>query len=163
MPDPFELPRVLCAVVPQVFADFALVNKLVAFAVGHSVGAGCGPATWRVPRLAAVVGTLDYLPKPAARLRRIDAVRISRRPFEMVHFPTPKVRPVDLPIFPRTIGSQDECALLRADKNSNSAHEFFLFVFNHCAEFARAGCARSSVPLPVLFAGNCSRVLTTTN
>src|SRR5439155_24282221 len=99
MPDPLELPRVLCAVVPQVFADLAFIDKLVALAMRHAIGAGCRSAAGSVPGLPAVVRPLDNLPKPATRLRRVDAVRVDRRGFEMVQFPTPKVRSVDLPIF----------------------------------------------------------------
>src|ERR1035438_956532 len=53
MPDSLELPGVGCAVVPLVSAGLPLVGELVAY---------------RRPRLAAVVGTLDQLPEPAAGL-----------------------------------------------------------------------------------------------
>ena len=55
MPNAFELPRMLRAVVPLVRAGVALVGELVAD---------------RLPRFAAVVGPLDLLTEPATALRR---------------------------------------------------------------------------------------------
>ena len=53
MPDALELPRMLCAVVPLVSAGHSVVIELV--------------ANW-LPILAAIIGTLDHLTEPAARL-----------------------------------------------------------------------------------------------
>ena len=61
MPDALELPGMRRAVVPLVRAGHAVVGELVAD---------------RFPGLAAVVGTLDQLPEPTARLRGIQPVRI---------------------------------------------------------------------------------------
>src|SRR5206468_12417198 len=60
VPDAFELPRMLRAVVPLVRADLAFVNELVAFTFGHAIGTFevVGFAARRVPGLAAVVGPL---------------------------------------------------------------------------------------------------------
>src|SRR6266403_2156154 len=69
MPDAFELPRMRRAVVPEMFADLALVNKLITLPLGHAFGSGCHPAAGRFPRVTAVVGTLDDLAEPAAGLR----------------------------------------------------------------------------------------------
>ena len=63
MPDARERPGVRRAVVPLVRAGDAIVHELVPY---------------RLPRLATVVGTLDHLPKPAAGLRRIQPIRVSR-------------------------------------------------------------------------------------
>ena len=82
MPDARELPRVRRAVVPLVRARDALVRELVAD---------------RLPRLAAVVGALDHLPEPAARLRRVEPVRVRRRSLEVIDLPARKVRPADVP------------------------------------------------------------------
>ena len=67
MPDALELPGVRRAVVPLVRAGDAVVDELVAH---------------RLPRLAAVVRALDHLPEPAARLRRIQPIRVSGRSLE---------------------------------------------------------------------------------
>src|SRR2546422_7068618 len=99
MPDAFELPRVLRAVIKLVSAHLALIHKLVALAFGRAPRADqfIRVAPGSLPRLAAIVGALDNLPKPAARLRGIDAVRLNRRAFEMIHLPARKMRAVDFP------------------------------------------------------------------
>ena len=82
MPDALELPRVRRAVVPLVRAGHAVVGELVAD---------------RLPGLAAVVGALDELAEPAAGLRRVDAVRIDRRPLEVVDLPAGEVGAAHVP------------------------------------------------------------------
>ena len=72
MPDAVELPRMRRAVVPLVRAGHALVHELVAD---------------RLPGLAAIVGALDDLPKPAAGLRGVEAVGFDGRAFQMVNLP----------------------------------------------------------------------------
>src|SRR2546426_4885798 len=100
MPDPFELPRMLRAVVKLVRAHFALIHKHVALALGYSTRAHqiFGLRSGWIPRFATVIGTLDDLPEPAAGLRRENAVRFGWRPFEVIHFPARKMRAVDFPI-----------------------------------------------------------------
>ena len=117
MPDAFEFPRMLRAVVPLVSAHVALIHKFVAFAFGRAIGAGqlLGAAAGCLPGLAAIVGALDYLAEPTARLRRVDAVRLSGRAFEVIHFPAREVRPADFPILALAVRRQDERALLCAD------------------------------------------------
>ena len=129
MPDAFEFPRMLRAVIPHMRAHFAFVNKLVALAFGQTFGAFqfFRAAARRVPGLAAVVRTLDDLAEPAARLRRVNAVRVNRRAFEVIHFPARKMRPADFPILALAIGGQDERAFLCADQYSDFAHGFLLF------------------------------------
>src|SRR5207249_3714178 len=56
-----------------------------------------------VPRLAAIVRTLNDLAEPAARLRRVDAARINRRTFDMINLPARKMRTAHLPSFARAI------------------------------------------------------------
>ncbi len=53
MPDAFELPGVLCAVIPLVGAGHPFVIELVPD---------------RFPVLAAIIGALNHLTEPAARL-----------------------------------------------------------------------------------------------
>ena len=124
MPDAFELPRVLRAVVPLVRTHFAFIDELVAFAFGRAIGAGqlLGAAAGCLPGLAAIVGALDYLAEPTARLRRVDAVRLSGRAFEVIHFPAREMRPADFPILALAVRRQDERALLCADQYSGFAH-----------------------------------------
>ncbi len=50
------------------------------------------------PGLPAIIRALDDLPKPGARLRSVDPVRIHRRTLEVINFPAGKMRPVDLPL-----------------------------------------------------------------
>src|SRR5687768_17420426 len=83
VPDAFELPRVLRAVVPLMRAGRAVVDELVALALGHAARPDeiLRLAPGRIPRLAAIIGALDDLPEPAARLRGVDAIRVYGRPF----------------------------------------------------------------------------------
>src|SRR4029077_4452395 len=101
MPDPGKLPGTRRAVVPQVRAGDALVRELVARGL---------------PRLAAVVGALDHLPEPAARLRRVQPIRVGGRALEVVDLPAPEVGPAHIPAFARSVRGQNERALARADQ-----------------------------------------------
>ena len=83
MPDALELPGMRRAVVPLVSAGNAVVYELVAH---------------RLPGLAAIVGALDQLPEPAARLRRIQPVRVNGRSLDVVHLPTREMRAADVPL-----------------------------------------------------------------
>ena len=83
-----------------------------------------GAAAGRVPRFAAVIRTLDDLPEPAARLRRVNAVRVSRRTFEVINFPAREVRAADFPVLALAIRRQDERAFFCADQDSDFAHGF---------------------------------------
>src|SRR5206468_4375040 len=100
MPDPLELPRMLGAVVPLVRARDAVVNEFVTFTHRHTLRSCCRPATRRVPRFAAVIGTLNNLPEPGARLRRVEPVLINRRTFHVINLPARKMRAVIFPVFP---------------------------------------------------------------
>src|SRR2546421_3173556 len=105
MPDPLEFPRMLSAIVPDVGrerpASFRgkVVSELVAFTFRHSIRRGRRFARRESrlePRLSTVIRSLDDLTKPAARLRRVNPVRIHRRPFEVIHLPPRKKRPAYL-------------------------------------------------------------------
>src|SRR5439155_24860538 len=124
MPDALEFPRMLRAVVPLVRPHFAFIDELVAFAFGRTIGTGqlLGAAAGCLPGLAAIVGALDNLAEPTARLRRVDAVRLSGRAFEVIHFPAREVQPADFPILALAVRRQDERALLCADQYSDFAH-----------------------------------------
>src|SRR6516162_2083969 len=61
VPDTFELPRVLGAVVPLMSAGYAVVLKL---------------ATSGLPGFSAVVGALDHLAEPTTGLRRVQTIRL---------------------------------------------------------------------------------------
>src|ERR1700680_384025 len=100
MPDSLKLPGMRRAVVPLVRAGDAVVHKLVAH---------------RLPRLAAVVRALDHLPGPAARLRRIQPVRVSRRSFNVVQLPPSEMGAANIPLFPLTVRRQYESTLARAN------------------------------------------------
>ena len=95
-----------------------LVNELVALALRHSFGSRhqvLRLRAGRIPGFAAVVGALDDLSKPATRLRRVNPVRINRRPFHVINFPARKMRAADLPSSARAIRRKDERALSCSD------------------------------------------------
>src|SRR6266496_6202513 len=119
MPDAFEFPGMLCSVVPLVRGEWftslgrSVINEFIAFAFGRAIRAFqfLRAAARRVPGFAAVVGALSDLPKPAARLRPINAIRVNWRTLHVVDFPTRKMRAANLPSFARTIRGQNERAL----------------------------------------------------
>src|SRR5437867_2090756 len=111
MPDSQELPGAGRAVVPEVSAGDAVVRELVPH---------------RLPRLATVVGALDLLPEPAARLRRVQPIRVSGRSLEVVDLPAPEVGAADVPPLALSIRRQDERALPRADQYPYPAHPSLL-------------------------------------
>src|SRR6516225_5917787 len=107
MPDTFEFPRVLGAVVPLMSAGDAVVLKLV---------------TGGLPGFSAVVRALDHLAEPAAGLRRIQTIRFGGRGFNVINLPTPEVRSADFPPLALPVGGQDEGPLLCTNQHSYSAH-----------------------------------------
>src|SRR5215475_3242019 len=131
MPDSFELPRVRRAIVPLVrgerLAGFGrrVVNKLVALALGHALWGSCGLAgrcAGLMPGLAAVIGALDDLSKPTARLRSIQPIRINRRSLKVINFPSGKERTTDVPLLSLCVRRQNKRALACANEYSYSAH-----------------------------------------
>src|SRR5579862_176589 len=128
MPNAFEFPWVLRAVVPLVrgegLAGFhaRVVYEFVALAgreftrPGHLFASGC------FPRLAAIAGALDDLTKPAAGLRRIEPIRIRRRALYVVHFPAGKVRTADVPLFTLAVRTQNERPFFCSHQYSYAAH-----------------------------------------
>src|SRR5260370_39632729 len=128
MPNAFELPRMLRPIVPLMrrerFAGFGrrVVNEFVAVAHRHALGSYRRPAAWRVPRLATIIGALNDLTEPRARLRRVESVRINRRPPDVINFPPTKVRSVHFPVFALPVRCQDERAFSCAYQYSYFAH-----------------------------------------
>src|SRR5215210_1250006 len=107
MPDAGELPGVLRAVVPLVRAGDSVVDELVPD---------------RIPRPAAVVGTLHRLPEPPAGLRGIEPVRINRRTLQVVHLPAREVGTTDVPPLALLIRCQYERTLARTNQNPHATH-----------------------------------------
>ncbi len=64
-----------------------------------------------VPRFAAVVGALNDLPEPAARLGGVDPVRIGERALHVIDLPAAEMRAIDFPFLPLAIGCENERAL----------------------------------------------------
>src|SRR5215213_4255284 len=107
MPDSLELPWMRSAVIKlgrrERFAGLfrRVVNKLIALAHRHSFGRGgrrVGRRSRLEPGLAAVVGALNDLSKPVVGLRRVNAVRIHRRTFDVIDFPPSEVRATNIPL-----------------------------------------------------------------
>ena len=107
MPDACELPRVRRAVVPLVRSGNAVVDELVSDGL---------------PGLAAVVGALDELPEPGARLRQVDAVRIGRRGLGMVDLPAREVRATYVPSLALSVRRENEGSFACPDENPYAAH-----------------------------------------
>src|SRR2546430_13352555 len=128
MPDAFEFPRMLGAVIPLMRAGDSVVNEHVALAFRHPVRTLqiLGAAARRLPGFAAVIRSLNDLPEPCAGLRRVNPVRINRRPFHMINFPAGNMRSAYFPIFALRIRSQDERTLSCANQQSDSAHSLSL-------------------------------------
>src|SRR5262245_16015144 len=99
MPDSLKFPGMLSAVIPLVcgqrLAGFArsVINELIADFRRHAAVAWSRqPSAWSFPRFAAVIRHLNDLSKPAARLRGVNTIRISRRSLQVIHLPTGKMR-----------------------------------------------------------------------
>jgi hypothetical protein len=80
-----------------------------------------------MPGFAAVVGPLNDLAEPTARLGGVDPVRIRGRAFHMIDFPAGEVRAADLPFLALAVRREDKRALARADQYPDLAHRFSLF------------------------------------
>src|SRR5581483_9335240 len=107
MPHAFELPRMWRTVVPLMRPRRAVVHELV-------------PDDF--PRLAAVARPLHCLAEPAARLRRVDPIRIDRRSFQVIHLPAAEMRSRDVPRVAFAVGRQDERAFLRSHEHTYTTH-----------------------------------------
>src|ERR1700751_1984085 len=101
MPNAFELPRMLRAIVPFVRAGNTVVPELVADGF---------------PSLSAVLRTLDHLAKPPAGLGGVQAIRVSRRAFNVINLPPGEVWSVDFPLRSLAVSGQDKCSFLCANQ-----------------------------------------------
>ena len=111
MPDAFELPRVLGAIIPLMSARKPFVLKFI---------------TDGLPGFSSIFGALYHLPKPAAGLRCINAIRLSRGTLKVINFPAAEMWTADFPLLSLAVGSQDESSFPRTNQNSCSAHNFYL-------------------------------------
>src|SRR5258708_16368806 len=119
MPHALELPGMRFAVVKLVRGHRraslgrGVVYEFVALAFGHTAGPSffSGRRSRLVPGLAAVVRTLNDLSKPPAGLRCGNAIGISRRSFQVIHFPSREMRPADIPVFTLSVRRQTESPL----------------------------------------------------
>src|SRR5262249_21410463 len=88
MPHPLEFPGMRRAIIPLVRAWQAVVYELIVDGI---------------PGLAAIIRSLDHLPEPSARLRRIQPVRVGGRALHMVNLPAREERSLDIPLLALTI------------------------------------------------------------
>src|ERR1700683_4766536 len=107
VPDPGELPWVWRAVIPLMRPGRAVVAELVAD---------------RCPGGAAVAGTLNDLAEPAAGPRRVQPIRVGRRPLDVVDLPAREVRAADLPPLAAAVRAHHERSLARPDQDPYTAH-----------------------------------------
>src|SRR5262249_56795890 len=70
----------------------------------------------------AVIGPLDQLPEPPSVLRRVQPIRVNRRPLQVVYLPPAEVRPGYRPLLSLAIRSQHERALARPREHSYLSH-----------------------------------------
>src|SRR5665213_833467 len=101
MPHTRELVRMVRVVVPLVGSGRPFVVEFVSHCL---------------PRLTAVVRALNHLPKPAARLGRVKAVRVCGRTVDVVHLPPRKVRSSDLPALTPFVRSKEKSTLSGSDQ-----------------------------------------------
>ena len=107
MPDALELPRMRRAVIPLVGAGHAVIHKLIAD---------------RRPCFAAIVRSLNQLAEPAARLRRVQSIRVSGRSLQVIDLPPGKQGALYAPTVALAIRGQYECSFARAHQYPNAAH-----------------------------------------
>src|ERR1700692_903177 len=106
MPHALELPRMLRAIVELMRGERlasrvrSVVDELVARGLrGTGRGRFSGRSPRLMPRLAAVIGALNDLPKPTAGLGGIKPVGIGWRSFYVIHLPSRKGRTAEVPLF----------------------------------------------------------------
>src|SRR5277367_290129 len=126
MPDTLKLPRMLRAVIPLMRGERlgrGVIRELIAFALGRAGGSGlAGRRSRLMPGFAAIVGTLNDLPEPAAGLRGVNSIRINWRSLHVVNFPARKVGAADVPLFALAVRRQDKCAFAGSNQYSYFAH-----------------------------------------
>src|SRR5260370_39841569 len=137
MPNSFELPGMLCAVVPLVgrkrLAGLGgnVIDELIAFTLGHPLRR-LGFFGWRprlIPGFAAVIRSLDDLPEPAAGLRGVESIGVDGRTLQMVHLPAREMGTTNSQPLTSAARCEDERPLLGTHQNPYSAHRFLLLEF----------------------------------
>src|SRR5215467_3229446 len=120
MPDALEFPGMLRAIVKLMRCERrtgfggSVVDKFIAFALGHAAGTGGGFArrrAWLDPGFAAVIGALNDLPEPATGLRCVNAVGTLGRSLNVINLPASKMRTSDVPFLALAVREQNKCAL----------------------------------------------------
>src|ERR1700683_302355 len=128
MPHSLEFPRMLRSVVKlmggQRLAGLLrrVVHEAVALPRRPALRRLLQAAPRRVPRLAAIIGALDDLPEPSARLRNVDTVLVHRRPLHVVNLPASEEWPTDFPVLALAVRSQNERALLCPHQHAHLTH-----------------------------------------
>ena len=131
MPDAFEFPGMRRAVVPLVRAGDAVIDEVVAFALGRAVGSCrrlAGRRAGLLPGFAAVVRALNDLPEPTAGLGCIQPVCVNGRAFDVVQLPTGKGAGDRRPPLAFAVGRENKRALFCANQNSDLAHVLLLLM-----------------------------------
>src|SRR6266849_629986 len=125
MPHPREFPGMLRAVVPLMRRQRlrGVIGEFVAFALRRTGRRSLsGGRSGLVPGLPAIVGTLNDLPEPSAGLRRVDAIGIGGRAFQVIHLPARKMGPADIPFFALAVLLQNKCTFARTYQDPHLAH-----------------------------------------
>jgi hypothetical protein len=99
MPDAFEFPGMLRAIVPFVRAGNAVVFEVLA---------DCFPS------LATVIGALNHLAKPSTGLRCVKPMWFGRRSLHVINLPPGKMRTANVPLLAFAIAGQNESAFFGA-------------------------------------------------
>src|SRR5207247_917528 len=135
MPNALEFPRMLGAVIPLMRAWDSVVNKLVALSFRHAIRTFqfLGAASRRAPGFPTIICALNDLAESRNGLRCVNSVRLDRRTFHVINFPTRKMRPAHLPSFARAIRCQDERTFPCADYASDFPHLFLLTALIACS------------------------------
>src|SRR5712692_1500832 len=134
MPDALELPWMLFSIVELMSGEGlpafrrGVVDELIALTFGHPSRAGlfARRRARLYPSLAAVIRALNDLPKPAAGLRCIDAIRVDRRALQVVHLPAGEVWAADVPLLALAVRGKNESALACANQYPYLAHRSLL-------------------------------------
>src|SRR5260370_30510529 len=144
--DALDLPWMLFSIVELMSGEGlpafrgSVVNKLIALAFRHPSRAGlfARRRARLYPSLAAVIRALNDLPKPAAGLRCIDAIRVDRRALQVVHLPAAEVWAPHAPLLQLAVLGKDESALACANQYPYLAHRSLLLMNCACTQMGRS-------------------------
>src|SRR5215831_8559749 len=133
MPHPLELPGMLRAVIPLMGGEGfptggrGVIGEFVALSLGRAAPSTRGLFLRRsglIPSFAPVVGTLNHLSKPAARLRDVNSIGIDGRSFEVINLPAGKMGTTDVPLFPFAIGGENKSTFMCTHQHPHLTHAF---------------------------------------